>query len=97
MKIEPLDDLFYRVVVTFGFIETPNIPKALALARKLGWKFDIMSTSFFLSRRSSSRRPRGLPIWLDRLFHSRQDRRRRDGYFQLPTGSVVEIGTQVMV
>ncbi len=40
------------MTVRFGFMETPNIPKALALARKLGWKFDIMSTSFFLSRRS---------------------------------------------
>ncbi len=52
VKIEAYNDLFYRVVVTFGYVETPNIPKALSLARKLGWKFDIMSTSFFLSRRS---------------------------------------------
>ena len=52
VTIDAYNDLFYRVVVRFGYIETPNIPKALALARKLGWKFDIMSTSFFLSRRS---------------------------------------------
>jgi KUP system potassium uptake protein len=39
VRIESMSELFYRVVVTFGYVETPNIPKALGLARKLGWKF----------------------------------------------------------
>ena len=50
--IEPVGETFSRVTLRFGFMETPNVPKALAIARKLGWQFDIMSTSFFLSRRS---------------------------------------------
>ena len=41
-----------RVTLKFGYMENPNVPKALAIARKHGWQFDIMSTSFFLSRRS---------------------------------------------
>ena len=56
-------------VLRFGFMETPNVPKALAVARKRGLHFDIMSTSFFLSRRSL--RPQahsGIPRWQDRLF-----------------------------
>ncbi len=90
---------FMRVVLTFGFMETPNVPKAFALARKLGWTFDIMSTSFFLSRRSL--RPearRGIPHLQDRLFialaRSADD---ASNYFRIPSERVVEIGTQVTV
>ncbi|MBN9310806.1 potassium transporter Kup [Devosia sp.] len=99
IRIDAYNDLFYRVVVTFGYIETPNIPKALALARKLGWKFDIMSTSFFLSRRSLKPSPKGgMPLWLDRVFIALA-RNATDAteYFHIPTGRVVEIGTQVMI
>ena len=99
VRIDAYNDLFYRVVVTFGYMETPNIPKALALARKLGWKFDIMSTSFFLSRRSLKPSPRGgLPFWVDRIF-IRLAKNATDAteYFHIPTGRVVEIGTQVIL
>ena len=51
-RIEPLGESFLRVVVRFGFMDVPNITRALGIARKSGWQFDIMSTSFFLSRRS---------------------------------------------
>ena len=51
VRIEPVGSTFMRVLLRFGYMETPNIPNALAIARKLGWQFDIMSTSFFLSRR----------------------------------------------
>ena len=45
------------------------MPKALAIARKLGWTFDIMSTSFFLSRRAlKPAADSGMPRWQDRLF-----------------------------
>ena len=52
VRMEPIGQTFSRVTLRFGFMETPNVPRALAIARKLGWQFDIMSTSFFLSRRS---------------------------------------------
>jgi len=99
VRIESMSELFSRVVVTFGYVETPNIPKALGLARKLGWKFDIMSTSFFLSRRSLKPSPKGgLPFWADRLFIALA-RNATDAteYFHIPTGRVVEIGTQVTI
>jgi KUP system potassium uptake protein len=98
VRIDAYNDLFYRVIVTFGYIETPNIPKALALARKLGWKFDIMSTSFFLSRRSLKASRQGLPIWLDRVFIAlAKNATDATEYFHIPTGRVVEIGTQVLL
>jgi KUP system potassium uptake protein len=99
VRIDAFNDLFYRVQVTFGYMETPNIPKALALARKLGWKFDIMSTSFFLSRRSLKPSPKGgMPLWMDRIFIA-LSRNATDAteYFHIPTGRVVEIGTQVVL
>ncbi len=70
---------------------------ALAIARKLGWQFDIMSTSFFLSRRTLRPAPHsGMPRWQDRLFitlaRSAND---ATDYFQIPTDRVVEVGTQV--
>ena len=90
---------FSKVALTYGFMETPNIPKALAVARKLGWTFDIMATSFFLSRRSLKPAARsGMPLWQDRLYialaKSASD---ATDFFQIPTGRVVEVGTQVTV
>ena len=99
VRIEPVGSTFMRVVLRFGYMETPNIPKALAIARKLGWHFDIMSTSFFLSRRSLRPAPHsGMPRWQDRLF-IRLARSANDAtdYFQIPTDRVVEVGTQVSV
>ncbi|UJW86700.1 potassium transporter Kup [Devosia sp. SL43] len=101
VTIDAYNELFSRVVVTFGYMESPNIPKALALGRKLGWKFDIMSTSFFLSRRSLKPGPKpGNPLrfWQDRVF-TRLAKNASDAteYFHIPTGRVVEIGTQVVL
>jgi KUP system potassium uptake protein len=100
VTIDAYNELFFRVLVTFGYMETPNIPKALALARKLGWKFDIMSTSFFLSRRSLKLGAKSGPLrfWQDRIF-IRLARNASDAteYFHIPTGRVVEIGTQVVI
>ena len=97
--MEPLGNGFMRLILHFGFMETPNIPRALAIARKLGWTFDIMSTSFFLSRRSVRPDARsGMPVWQDKLFiFLAQNADDASSYFQLPTDRVVEIGTQVTV
>jgi KUP system potassium uptake protein len=99
VRIEPVGQTFSRVVLRFGFMESPNVPKALAIARKLGWQFDIMSTSFFLSRRLLKPAAHsGMPVWQDRLFIA-LTRAANDAtdYFQIPTGRVVEVGTQVTV
>ncbi|MEJ0076131.1 MAG: potassium transporter Kup [Alphaproteobacteria bacterium] len=99
VEITPISERFTRVALHFGFMEEPNVPKALALARKKGLAFDIMSTSFFLSRRSlKASAQSGMPAWQDRLFiglaRSAND---ATDYFQIPTGRVVEVGTQVAV
>ncbi|MEY9627736.1 potassium transporter Kup [Sinorhizobium fredii] len=99
IKMEPINDLFMRVTMKFGYMEQPNIPKAMAIWRKQGWKFDIMSTSFFLSRRSLiPSATSGLPLWQARLYIGLAGTAAdATEYFQIPTGRVVEIGTQVTV
>jgi KUP system potassium uptake protein len=99
VRLEHISATFSRVTLRFGFMESPNVPKALAIARKLGWQFDIMSTSFFLSRRALKPAAHsGMPRWQDHLFIglSRTANDATD-YFQIPTGRVVEVGTQVTV
>jgi K+ transporter len=83
-----LSPLFKKVELRFGFMETPNVPKGLAIARKQGWHFDIMSTSFFLSRRLLKPAAKsGMPRWQDNLF-IRLSKSASDAtdFFQIPTG-----------
>jgi KUP system potassium uptake protein len=99
VTIEQLSPHFKRVALKFGYMESPNVPKALAIARKQGWQFDIMATSFFLSRRALKPAAHsGMPRWQDRMFiglaKSASD---ATDFFQIPTGRVVEVGTQVTV
>jgi KUP system potassium uptake protein len=99
VKLEQISATFSKVTLRFGFMESPNVPKALAIARKLGWQFDIMSTSFFLSRRALKPAAHsGMPRWQDHLFIA-LSRTANDAtdYFQIPSGRVVEVGTQVTV
>jgi KUP system potassium uptake protein len=99
VRIEPVGQTFSRVTLRFGYMERPNVPQALGIARKLGWLFDIMSTSFFVSRRKLRPAARSsMPLWQDRLFISLA-RAANDAtdYFQIPTGRVVEVGTQVTI
>src|SRR5438105_1748040 len=99
VRLEQISATFSKVTLRFGFMESPNVPKALAIARKLGWQFDIMSTSFFLSRRALKPAAHsGMPRWQDHLFIS-LSRTANDAtdYFQIPSGRVVEVGTQVTI
>jgi KUP system potassium uptake protein len=99
VQIDPISENFMRVLIRFGYMETPNIPGALAIARKAGWQFDIMSTSFFLSRRTlklAAKSP--MPRWQDRLFIIlAQGANDATDHFKIPTGRVVEVGTQITI
>jgi KUP system potassium uptake protein len=99
ITIEPINDDFKRVILSFGFMERPNVPKALGLCRKQGLKFDIMSTSFFLGRRSVvASATQGMPLWQDRLFiFLLRNAANPTDFFHIPPGRVVELGTQVSV
>jgi KUP system potassium uptake protein len=99
VRVEPISERFMRVALRFGYMESPNVPQALVLARKLGWDFEMMSTSFFVSRRALKPATHSfMPQWQDHLFIA-LSRAANDAtdYFHIPTGRVVEVGTQVTI
>ena len=99
VRIEPINDDFKRVIINYGFMESPNLPKALGLCRKQGLKFDIMATSFFLGRRSVVPSAQsGMPLWQDKVFiFLMRNAANPTDFYKIPPGRVVEMGTQVTV
>lgn len=99
LKLEKLSDRFSLIQMQFGYMEEPNVPKALMLARKLGIKFDIMSTSFFLNRRSFRTAPsEGLPVWQERLYIGMtKSASAATDFYRLPVNRVIELGQQLTI
>jgi KUP system potassium uptake protein len=98
-EIAKLSDDFTRVTLHYGYMESPRVPVALAALRKVGLKFDIMSTSFFVGRRTVKPAAHsGMPLWQDQLYISlaRQAANATD-FFSIPSDRVVELGAQVTV
>ena len=99
VQLETINDTFSKMTVTCGFMESPNITKALAHLRPQGLRLNIMSVSFFLGRRSviPAENP-AMPIWQDRLFiFLLRNAANPTDFFHIPAGRVVELGTQVTI
>jgi KUP system potassium uptake protein len=99
VTIARLAERFIRIDLHFGYMEETNVPRALALARKQGVKFDIMSTSFFLNRRTfRTSKTQGLPAWQESLYIalSRSAANATD-FYRLPTNRVIELGQQILI
>lgn len=99
ITLEIINDDFKRLTIAYGFMESPNLPKALGICRKQGLKFDIMATSFFLGRRSVVPSANsGMPLWQDKLYiFLMRNAANPTEFFHIPPGRVVEMGTQVSV
>ncbi len=97
--MEPINEDFKKITLSYGFMESPVVPRALGLCRKQGLKFDIMSTSFFLGRRSViPSASQGMPLWQDKLYiFLMRNAANPTDFFHIPPGRVVELGTQVSV
>ncbi len=98
-EIEKLSNGFSRATLHFGFMESPRVPAALAAMRKAGLKYDIMTTSFFLGRRSIVESPTSeMPTWQDKLYVAltKQSANATD-FFSIPTDRVVELGARVTI
>ncbi|MGO4572478.1 potassium transporter Kup [Microvirga sp. 2TAF3] len=97
--VQRLSETFTRITLHFGFMETPNVPRALRACRNQGFAFDVMKTSFFLSRRALKPSIKSeMPRWQDKLFIWLA-RRSADAseHFRIPTGRAVEVGTQINI
>jgi KUP system potassium uptake protein len=100
LSVERTATDMWRMTVTYGYMDRPNVPAALARARDLhGLPYDIMSTSFFLGRRSLRRDPKSeMPVWQDKLFLAlAHDASAATDFFHIPTDRVVELGTQILI
>ncbi len=99
LQVERLSDEITKVSMTFGFMETPNVPRLLSRCRKDGFEFDIMSTSFFLSHRSLKPAVQSaMPRWQDKLFVALAGRATSaTDFFQIPSQRVVELGMQILI
>ncbi len=90
---------FFRVKLRYGFLEDTDVPKALENIELLGPKFDMMQTSFFLSRQTliASKRP-GMALWREKIFAwMLRNAANAMEFFKLPTNRVVELGSQVEI
>jgi KUP system potassium uptake protein len=97
IEIKPLGCDFYRMTADYGFKEDPDVPEVLEDAGRKGFSFDMMETSFFVSRETiiATVTP-GMAMWRERLFVSMsKNATKASEFFQIPTNRVVELGTQV--
>ncbi len=99
VKIEAVRPDIHIVTLNFGFMETPNVIRGLTLARQQGLHFDIMTTSFFLSRRGLVPTSKsGMPRWQDLLFiFLARNATNATDFFHIPSARVVELGAQVSI
>jgi KUP system potassium uptake protein len=98
LKIEPIGDDFYRVVISYGFAETPDVPQALmGSCDQGGVYFDPMETTYFASRETIvAARHGGMPVWRDKLFAvMHRNAAPATGFFRIPGNRLVELGAQV--
>ncbi len=98
-EIKDLGQGFYRLTLKYGFLEETNIPAALKQAEMCGGPFEMMKTSFFLSRQTliASDKP-GMAIWREKLFAwMLRNAASAMEFFRLPTNRVVELGSQVEI
>ena len=99
LEIRHYDQNFHTVRIRYGFLEEPDIPRALALARVGGFRFNLMETSFFVGREKvvANRRQRWL-FPFKRLFVLLSELALdATEFFRIPTNRVVELGGQVEI
>ena len=100
LSIESIGNDFYRVVIRFGFMETPDVPLALMRScDKGGIYFDPMDTTYFASRETIvASANRGMPVWRDKLFAlMHRNAASATGFFRIPGNRLVELGSQVQI
>lgn len=100
LRIEKLDDRFYRIYVYYGFKDQPNVPVALEKAyQELGFEFDMMHMSFFISRdRLIHTVGDGMAPWREKLFISMyRNTSPVSDFYLIPTNRVVEMGSQIEI
>lgn len=99
VRVERMSEHFWQVWIRFGFMNAPDVPKALTHCQALGLEIPLFETSYFLSRETVVSTPGGgMAQWREKLFSAMS---RNSGgiveFFHLPDNSVVELGTRVQI
>ena len=98
-EITALGHEFYRLTLRFGFAEDPNIPAALQSCESKGMGFEMMDTTFFVSRETvvAGDRP-GMSLWRDKLFvYLQRNSTSVTEFFRIPGNRMIELGTRVEI
>ena len=98
-EMQELGQGFYRVILHYGFMEETDVPAALERQDMCGGPFEMMKTSFFLSRQTllTAEKP-GMAVWREKLFAwMMRNAATPMEFFRLPTNRVVELGSQVEI
>jgi len=98
VAVTPLGHDFYRLHVHYGFKDEPDVPRALELAKAKGLEFNMMETSFFLSRQTlvPTSQVAGMALWREKLFAAMsRNAASATAFFKIPTNRVVELGTRI--
>ena len=99
LSVAPLGCDLFNVVLRYGFMDEPNVPEALALAREQGLEIDVADVTYFLGRETVivTKNP-GMAMWREKLFVlMARNAIRATAFFKLPPDSVVELGVQVEI
>ena len=98
VTVEPLGGCFIRLILRFGFMETPNVSRAMGHARRAGLKFDVMTSTFFLGHRRAVATGKGVELMMDRIYVA-LSRLAADptDFYHLPRDRVVELGERVAI
>jgi KUP system potassium uptake protein len=99
IEVEELSDGMLRIIAKVGYMERPDVQRLLALSRKQGLHFDLMQTSFFLSRfRYVSDARSGMPVWQDKVFIGlTKVAADVTDFYHIPSGRLVELGSQMSI
>jgi len=99
IKVETLENNVYRMIAYYGFRETPDVPEVLKLALPFGLDFNMMETTFFLSRETltlRSKQAHHQSTWKDILFiNMLRNSRNATDFFKIPGNRVIELGRQI--
>jgi KUP system potassium uptake protein len=99
IEVKTLSHGFCRLIIYFGFMDRPDVSKALALCKQHGLTLEPLQTWFLLSRATIVPTPgEGMAMWRERLFAAMGRHARTAGdYFNIPAGQVIELGTKIEI
>ncbi len=99
LEIRHLDQNIHTITIRYGFMDQPNIPRALAQCRIMQFHFNLLDTSFFVGREKivAGNRTRfwrwrkGLFIFMSNTMLDATE------FFRIPTNRVIELGGQIEI